>query len=582
MSEQQDLEKAIAVIRAGDMAGGKRLLVAVLKANPRNELAWLWLVRILPDDQQRMAALEQCLKVNPKSESARRALEQLQLRQGAANRPEATPVEKPQPPIQPPPAPVEKRPIQAQPTPPSLNPLADRLSGRGKPTRPLPSIPQVGLDVPSRPVPAVLESKPVSRPKTQRKKKRARSLNLLEIGMILLVLAAVAVLVLAFINQSQITRIDLAHQARQATAGVLQTENARLQGQVSERQTQAAASPTPSPTPTPTVTPRPSPTPTPSKTPVPAKPGASSLLSPENAAALILRAEWPGVFYADLLFSPAGDLLAVASEQRVNLWGMDSLAVRRQIFLEDQAESLAFSPDGEVLFFTQAGLEAGSYLFSTSSTSAEPVENLLTGVAFPDTVLELFFPPGFESLVMVASANNANILLVDPADGHIVDSLDHTGGVLAAAMHPEQGLLATGGGNDLVQVWNLPERRIHTVLSGHSADITALAFSPDGLLLASAAQDGEIRIWNTENWDLAAVLAGHPVAVLALAFSPDHRLLAAGDAQDQLILWNVDTNAPEVTLAAPVGIKKLLFAPDGGLLAAAGSEILALWAQPAP
>ena len=72
--------QAIALIRQGRKAEAQRILLALLKSDPRNELAWLWLVETLPNDAQRIAALEQCLKVNPASVKARQGLERLKAR----------------------------------------------------------------------------------------------------------------------------------------------------------------------------------------------------------------------------------------------------------------------------------------------------------------------------------------------------------------------------------------------------------------------------------------------------------------------------------------------------------------------
>lgn len=80
------LRAGIEAVRAGDRARGRRLLLDVVRADPAQETAWLWLAAAsaLPADQA--AALERALALNPDNAPARRRLEE--LRAGPLTRPE--------------------------------------------------------------------------------------------------------------------------------------------------------------------------------------------------------------------------------------------------------------------------------------------------------------------------------------------------------------------------------------------------------------------------------------------------------------------------------------------------------------
>jgi hypothetical protein len=71
------LQQAIAAIRAGDKAAGRRLLAEVIRNDPRNEAAWLWMSAVLDADEQRRACLERVLAINPDNSTARRGLARL-------------------------------------------------------------------------------------------------------------------------------------------------------------------------------------------------------------------------------------------------------------------------------------------------------------------------------------------------------------------------------------------------------------------------------------------------------------------------------------------------------------------------
>lgn len=77
------LKQAIEAIKAGDKATGKRLLIdEVLRTNPRNEHAWLWMTQVADADEDRLNYLRHVLKINPNNETARRGLEALEKKLG--------------------------------------------------------------------------------------------------------------------------------------------------------------------------------------------------------------------------------------------------------------------------------------------------------------------------------------------------------------------------------------------------------------------------------------------------------------------------------------------------------------------
>ena len=70
-------QQAIEAINVGHTETGKRLLVGILKDDPRNELAWLWLSGVYTAPEQRRICLEHVLDINPKNAAAMRGLANL-------------------------------------------------------------------------------------------------------------------------------------------------------------------------------------------------------------------------------------------------------------------------------------------------------------------------------------------------------------------------------------------------------------------------------------------------------------------------------------------------------------------------
>jgi hypothetical protein len=74
---ERKLRAGIDAAKNGDRDGARRLLGEVVRADPRNELAWIWLAAVLTNPTERRAALRRVLDINPANTRARDALRQL-------------------------------------------------------------------------------------------------------------------------------------------------------------------------------------------------------------------------------------------------------------------------------------------------------------------------------------------------------------------------------------------------------------------------------------------------------------------------------------------------------------------------
>lgn len=73
-----DLQRAIELIKSGKRSQGGRLLSEILKKDPRNMNAWLWLSSCVDSNEKKIYCLKKALEIDPNHEVARVALSKIQ------------------------------------------------------------------------------------------------------------------------------------------------------------------------------------------------------------------------------------------------------------------------------------------------------------------------------------------------------------------------------------------------------------------------------------------------------------------------------------------------------------------------
>jgi WD40 repeat protein len=275
----------------------------------------------------------------------------------------------------------------------------------------------------------------------------------------------------------------------------------------------------------------------------------SSLLSREADPYLATLPEPGGAVAKSLAISPDGQLLAVGEQpspdnvqqSSVQLW---DVAQRKEITeftgLGAIPAEVAFSPDGSTLAAVMLSLKGNLRFWSVT-----------THRALPDPVRQQI------GVTAIAYSPDGRMLAV-------------------AGFLPEYGpggkRLPAAGYLGVTELWDLSSDQMIRLLPGGS-QINALAFSPDGNLLATGGQDNHVRLWNVATGTLRAVLSGNTGPVESVSFSPDGKFLASSSGGGMVRLWSVPSGAPygfisttsngEVSQIPPQAVA---FAPEGEYL----------------
>lgn len=272
-----------------------------------------------------------------------------------------------------------------------------------------------------------------------------------------------------------------------------------------------------------------------------------------------------------LAFSPDGTKIAAGGERRIWIYRLDTGAQFAMLPGHTaRIRALAFAQDNRSL---ASGCEDNTlWLWDT------------------DTAREISLLAGHAAMIDASAVTPDGMPI--PAWDEVLPTFTESPGRVRSLAFAAGSILASGGTDGKIRVWNLDTGYRLQTLAAHDGLVLALAFSADGKRLVSSSSDTTVRLWDTESYELLATLISHADSVHAVAFSPDGTNLASGGKDRRLRMWHLPSlSEPRGSDAAPEraniavsklpaqksAIRALAFTQEGQLMSANHDGTLDFW-----
>lgn len=150
--------------------------------------------------------------------------------------------------------------------------------------------------------------------------------------------------------------------------------------------------------------------------------------------------------------------------------------------------------------------------------------------------------------------------------------------ILTADISADQSLVAIGGTNKLVKVFDLATNEILYQIKKHSEWVTQVAFSPDGVLLATADRNGGLFVWEAGTGNPFYTLDGHKQEITSLSWRADGNVLLSASEEGAVRTWEM-MNGKQVRTwnAHSGGTLSAHYAQNGNIVTAGRDKTVKFW-----
>jgi WD40 repeat protein len=188
-----------------------------------------------------------------------------------------------------------------------------------------------------------------------------------------------------------------------------------------------------------------------------------------------------------------------------------------------------------------ASFAFASFAWAQSPTEFKGHTGLVSSVSF-DKDGKVLATGGYDGAVKLWDATSGKVL-------HTIKASDKQ--IYAVAFSPDGSVVASAGTDNLIKLWNPKDAKAIKEMKGHTGIVSSLAYSPDGAVLASGSNDKSVRLWDPKAAKEIKNLGSHKEAVYSVAFSANGKYLVSGSFDGAIKVWDIKDQKEVKQFLAP-------------------------------
>lgn len=281
-------------------------------------------------------------------------------------------------------------------------------------------------------------------------------------------------------------------------------------------------------------------------------------------------------YYLNLLDWGSNNILAIALSNSIYLWNAGNGAITQLLSLSDgnYVTSLSFSESGQYL-------SVGTQSSEVQIWDVKRCKQLRSMDGHHSRVGSL----AWNGQILSSGSRDSNIVNHDVrVPNHMVSTFSaHTQEVCGLKWSPDGSQLASGGNDNILNIWTMDsETPVHT-FTQHQAGVKAVAWCPwqkNLLATGGGSVDRTIRFWNTST-GVCLNSIDTQSQVCSILWSKQYKELISshGYSHNQLVVWKYPTMKKQAELSGHTSrVLYMAMSPDGTTVAsAAPDETLRFW-----
>ena len=183
--------------------------------------------------------------------------------------------------------------------------------------------------------------------------------------------------------------------------------------------------------------------------------------------------------------------------------------------------------------------------------------------------------------ILVSAFSNGVFLLLSLPDVSLIHSLAISEQAIESVCFNKSGDWIAFGCPDLGQllVWEWQSETYVLKQQGHASSMNCLSYSPDGSLVATGGEDSKVKLWNTSTGFCFVTFSEHEATVTGVCFMPNGKVVLSSSVDGTVRAFDMTRyrNFKTFTTPRPVQLSCLSVDSSGDLIAAGGQDVFEIY-----